>query len=631
MSNGNQQNRNGIGAVGNNVAGNQGQNVPPQIQARQRPAKTLPEENLQVRNGTVASFSSRYNFSKEAIDVLRSHFSHLLIGEDKHRLSIGGNSGFIPHGHALGATLRAYYDDLVLYKHAPNGKVLDVGGSMVRTLSRYQFLKNGRKVNAAFRVWSQTPVLDVRDDLRVQDNKETLVRKVNEHNEIETDPDLKLMIEGGLVNRVDALTLSPIPLQCRCAMAKSGLGTDINCACSTERYDTIKSVESWYYPGVMEGMFNRLIRDKSVGYVVCNDYYRMLLRQKDNKESVLGKKLAAISCVRALNSDFGVEAIGHGCLNHNLVPESTHTVLTEKGKLIVKAEVQGNPMPYVHGFPKTADSDSFAYTFVAREHDDFGNPLSIGQQPKMTEYLMLFEKVEEIMNGDIPFVLYKVRATLKSRWGSILNHVPVLPFEFATVHDILNDATPSYIDQWVLNTTKQEEEVKVTEKKTPKMADPEPVEQDLVLFDEDLYVKKTIEGGEKRVYSAEMKSALENERQFVRWIKRQVFDRNHNHHFSVKVVKGKAYLVLRKYTRSFFGLIVSTDASLSAMAPVSDVVDAYCRIGVKSNAVAIQQSCVQKQRDAKNQDHKMFTDAEAFLIARYIRAVETARFNSILA
>jgi hypothetical protein len=248
-----------------------------------------------------------------------------------------------------------------------------------------------------------TPNTGAKDIIRRMDNSLIISSNVETYNEREVfvnGPNAKLMTQAG-----QSLVYDGERRQCQCALNIVADVQQVPCACNTFDQDFIKSIESWYYPGVLDGIFDRLATTyvsnptKACAYIVGNDYYRMMLRQARKPETLVATSLKA----RNLEAVRSLRATGLGCVDLKGEPESVHTIAStgEHGFLKVTAAVKGNNSPYVHHFPKTADTDSFAYTYVKSG----------------VCYVMLFEKLQEVENGDVPFVMYKIRAVPKEAWS----------------------------------------------------------------------------------------------------------------------------------------------------------------------------------------------------------------------
>jgi len=587
-----------------NGANQAGQKNPgAQKPAQEPPRKILdhPEDNLQISAGVVASIRSNYHFSAQALETLRRHFAHLFIGGDNSRFYVGDKQGFKNHPHALGAFLRSYFDDLVMYKYQPRGTMLDIGASPIRSLGRYYTNVEGVRRPWLSRLHIMTPRLDMRDDVREQDHFWSMQAMSEKHNAIE---DAKLLADPGYrqfkytVDDDCSLSL----YQCNHKLTDVD---DPNCDCGKE-YDALKLIESWYYPGVLENTIRRLCKAyknckrKGVGWIVGNDYYRMLLRRAKTDPNMLKTVFE-----REVGEHPFLDVIGKGCVGTDGNPESIHRITSPKGKLFVDAHVKGNPTNYQHHIPRTADAD----TFIAHvTHDG-------------TDFVVLFEKKEEVVNGEVPFVLYKLNVTEKERWSAeaLAAQVEVKLGEAEAVH-LLCDSDPEIFSSWGSESTE------VTEVESPKSPSEKVEEVPISIFDEEVYAKKVVQKSDKKLCPEKMKQH-QARIGFVRWIQNQFS--NSTHSFYLRYNNGEASLLVRRRHRAVFGMFLSESRDLTALAPLDAVLKAYIELGIKSSATAIHQAMVNSQRESTSKggvSAKLLLDQEAFAIARLLRLMETKRF-----
>jgi len=569
-----------------------------------RQGQRMPNPHLAIAGGVVAAIRSTYNFSQPALKILRKEFGHLLLDPtDLQRCLLGDKQGFKDHPHALGAFLRAYYDDLICYNYHPNGTILDVGGSVNRTFSRWEEVSIGgqrTRCNQGERVWTMAPCLDGRDVLRKRDHFFSLQDMFIDYND--KMPNCRFAVDNNTI-----VTINNEPRNCdhreddakglpvEKSLATAQFKTDPDCPCQ-HSYSAYKSIESWYYHGVAKGIFRRLAEDyeagkPSVGYFVANDYYRMLANHVQVKGQIRSQ---------VLNTGTPLELTFSGCVGVDGVPESIHIITEDaSGTLEVTAHVKGNPAPYCHTFPRTSTRDTFAYGFT------HGN----------VKYLALMQKIKQTDNGEVPLVLYKTTIIPKKMCNSFIHELEVVPFGDScafTLWDLIPEDLPEKV-----------EPIKLEDK----------LGTDLKLFNEDLFKHKEEVrlAGEKRYEPDALKKRVESSVWFLRTVQRQFCDRNTKHHIALQYVKGVPHLVVRKYVRSFFGLVVGFDQRFTAMADLQSVLDAYVAIGVKSNSVSIHQCLVQQQRDAKEKTSEMLGQGDAFIIASILRQFEAKRYGNITA
>lgn len=549
------------------------------------------EDSLRVQNGAVSAIQSSYMYSDQARQTLERYFSHLLIRDgDRSRFRCGGEFGYKSHQHALGAFLRAHFHDLIMYLYEPRGTCLDIGSSPVRMHSRHQ---NGRPL--LDRVHMMCPVLDVRDDMRVRDNKMKLERLCVEHN--------KLMEELG-----DKRVYDPKTHLC----AHVGGQEREKCRCN-DKFDIITSVDSAYYPGVLEEMFDHLIEDDVNGYVVVNDYLQVLLDgsferdpgpfETSHKGEIFGRP-------------FGK---AEACLNSDGVPESYCYYTIEGNQLWVTSTVQGNPMPYYHGVLNLGQKN-FVHKYLGKD----------GKQ-----YYMLFQEMEVCKNGDIPYKMFKVSPTLRSRWNDgQLREMQVFEELYVSVKDILpillkNQATDMMSKfNLAASTTCSTNDISSICRETSTFEAPE-IQADL--FDVDSYADKLSKNGEVN-FDLVRKRAVK-ETTFFRHIRTHF--RSGQHNISVRYINNEAWLYVRVIGRDrslFNPLSWFMNVEIkgqSARARLIDVIEAYKRIGIKQNTTSITQALSQVQREKENNEG-VFNMVDAFAIARIIRVNEQSRFEALV-
>jgi len=559
---------------------------------------TYTEDHLQVRGGSIAAIKSSERFSTDAESILRGHFSHLFVGSDKSRFQLGGEQGFKNHKHALGAFLRSYFHDLIMYKYHPTGSVLDVGASAVRTLSRVQDGEGWLS-----RTHMMTPLIDFRDDIRKADNHLRILEVVK-----------RLKVKSPITVDKGLACYAGKPKQCLCKMDRldpdpMGINNDA-CDCQ-QQYDAYTSIESWYYPGVRSGIYDRMCRDlennhDSVAYFVGNDYYRYLLKQTERRDSALSTQLKQSLLGDGTAKPQLIEVGAFGCKNYEGNPESKHIFRVGDDRLFnVSASVQGNVVPYMHNFPLTAGVDVFGVKHTWMDQ----------------EFILLHEKVEHIDNGDVPFVMYKVNVTLKSRWpAQQLAALKIVSNEDASFDSLVNDCALDFFDLMV-------DEVKTHE--IPKITN-ESKETPVEMFPVDELLAKIKKTDETDVDFKRHQSERASKCAFMRWLQMQIRHGGSRHQFTYKQVNGIDYLVVRRLEKSFFGFFTGVSASTTAIAPISKVIEAYLTIGVKTNQTSIQQAMVQNQRELKTNTYRVFSDQEAYIIGYLLRSIERERFALIV-
>jgi len=606
----NNQGQNNAAAQGNAQGARQQQNRPP----------SHPENSIEVRGGVISHFRTSYIHSEEGTEVLKGQFRHLLT-KDSSRFYVGGTNGYKIHPHALGAELRRLYHNKLVYqylakpKDVPNYKVLDIGASPVRSMGSYLDGENWLEYQHMM-----CPNLGVRDDIREQNNYYKLQAQCREHNERERQIRPNAMKQITIDPNTGLLSKA----HCKCAMKPEGnidwaQPQNNTCACS-RTYDAYTSIESWYYPGVMEGMFHQMIesflenRFKGSGWIVGHDYYRMMLRQaQDSRNYELTDSV--FKRYHDLHASTHVEwtpiqALGHGVLDIDGNPESTHRIQSDHSRdnkpFMVTAEVKGNATAYKHQIPLTADEDVFAYEVIHRG----------------VKYIILMETMELAMNGDVPFVMYRARVTEKSKWDAKeIEELNIIPLRFAVEQDIMMDEN---VNKQMA--TREINRMLEENAKNKALGEKKAYEEDLKFFNEDQYESKCLQvGKEKRAWPDKMKCSAESHIKFLRWIKRQWCDRKSQFYIRIRLVDGEWYMVISLLERSFMNLFVTISKDGTYVAKVDDIIRAYIAIGIKNQTSSILHTMVQAQRNKTAPDHTVFEDSEAYVIARVFRILEAQR------
>jgi len=627
-SNGKQQPKNPKG----NGAGKDNSKAPKENNPKQ-PEKTQkhPNDALAVQGTSVAAVQSHYRFSTEGIQALERHFSHLFVKTgDRSRFRIGGEFGYENHSHAVGAFMRAYMHDRIIYGLEPTGKILDVGSSAVRTLSRYQSAKP-----VVDRTWMMCPNMDVRDDFRFDDNIRRITRMINELNEREKvwGKDAKTYaVNDFMCGHQGGTTLNKYKLE---------EGKTVGCKC-TGNFDIVTSIDSAYYPGVLEEVYSKVIKG-AIGYVVVNDYKHAVLKKLKNGDydKQLGEMLPGgkESTADQLAKPFS----GYALKNYLEVPESRFDMQLryEQGQLVgtrVKSFVEGNMMPYTHGVLNFGESKSFGMLF-----DDIVGHDTALNKTKTERYLMHFEQVDCFWNGDIPYKTYKVRRSKLSRWtAEQLEDVPI--YDKYWNGDELEAEIMSRISKcWQSKLETEKSSVSKdgisTAGSTPKVTTPalsksnstiSTVVEKVDYFDVESYQKKLSKNGDEHL---DLVKRCKEEVGFFKFAKDQM--KKTPHLFAIEYVNNEAWMTVKTLSSDFkldkpltwFGFKVE-DEGRSARAKLSNIFEAYKLIGIKQNTNSILHSLVQYQRDGMSMD-EAFTMSEAFTIARLIRMGETKRFESI--
>lgn len=552
-----------------------------------------PKDTLAVSKGAVAAISSNYRFSKEAVSTLERHFCGLLVkAGDRSRFSIGGEFGYNDHPHALGAFLRAYFHDLVLFKYEPmyvDGdddhmpQVLDIGSSPVRMYSRYQ---NG--VCEATRNWMMCPNLGIRDEMRDAGNSRRIQRLIS-------DCVSKGLKAPEISTRV-----------CHCV----GAGGEViderkKCEiCSRGVARVVTSVDSFYYPGVLEEMFEQLAEGSNIGYVVGNDYHHAMIKLKEGSKNPFE---------------------GSACVNSEGVPESTFKISlghkpTDANEgwlpdIRVTSTVRGNPLPYEHGILKTHGKENFAYTYKCADG---------------ISRMFVFEQLQCVWNGDVPYKIWRIYKTaLDKAADSEKEYLGLMDNWWLNVGDIVEEQKKLVELQVTKALEREKEDLKLVTalESIETKVDEKEVFQAPDLFDVSSYDQKLSQHRDWVLNLVERKQRVEGEVAFFRWVRLQ-FDRT-DHQVRIRYIANEAWMyVTVTNSDGWFGLR-SQKKSLTVRAKLSAVLEAYVKIGIKSQATSIFFTMVTNQRECK-QTTDLFNMSEAYTIARLIRSYEEKRFSAIL-
>lgn len=199
---------------------------------------------LRYNQGVLSYYKTKYIFKKEGETIMKNYFSALINQDVKYPPAYGYEKfaiqAYEEHPHPVGATFRAFMQDMITYKHAPTGRILDIGASLNRNRTRWEYI-DGVLTPLMDRMHSMAPLLSGKDLIR----------------DAEHPPD-----EIGISN------------WCRCVA-----GQQQNRCTSCEReYKTVIAIDSIYYPGVLEEMMERAWNDGSIGYFAFNDYHAALLK-----------------------------------------------------------------------------------------------------------------------------------------------------------------------------------------------------------------------------------------------------------------------------------------------------------------------------------------------------------------
>lgn len=565
--------------------------------------------SLVLNKGNLSSVLIPFALGPEANSALRKYFNYLINEQDTTR------PRFIVqerchHPHPVGAFIRAHMGDLIPYKYAPKGLILDIGTSRVRLNSRYDL--DGQPLYK--RVHSMAPVLSGRDILRDMSNN------------------LRFSDSSKLVTPAQLSTSQlALPNSCNCV---GGQWKSRCTMCTSEWYDTTSSVDSIYYPGVMEEIAVHGITG-SVGYVVFNDY--------DKARIVSGSE------------------------GYALDKESHYTITGN----VVTSKVEGNPAPYQHRFLNTGGNASWQFdmvltqedtisqththhTYIHREGDaecvlptysvryphkkrglfrpgvyqcsccrtstngatkhqlrenrEFTKHIGthIRKRVTKTPVVVVFETVEEFMNGDIPYKLCRVYTISKERLrANREEHVAGIPVM----------KTFYYQEEETDKPTKGKSvdgPLKFTADTRAEIAAAGQLMTELVQRTERVKTDNAI--WEALINQYEFHIDKRSERFFL--TKEEVSGETHQ------------YVNMEMLSTKWYSLGLATIGQ-PVKARLETVIEAYLQVGNKKIPSSIRQACINMQRTAKGKISTLDV-ADAFLIARVMRSQEDVRFTEVL-
>jgi len=255
-------------------------------------------------------FNQNYDFGLEAESYLRKKFEYLINGR-KFVMSRTSH-----HEHPYGAFVRAYCDEAICSGLASGDKLIDVGGSAIRTMTKDRVYRGAKRPRTET-VHSMIPCIPGLDEIR---HKEW-VNKAHARG------------IGLGYNNIQII----MPNCCTEIATDNGL-----CKCVDEEGDFLvdshnyKSIDTAYYPGVLQGIELELIKHpNNVAYLAFNDYASALRKGKfdywtmDNEAHVVIKK-----------GDYDYQNVGTD-------------VVAVKEFWQVTSDVKGNFMGYQHRIVNT--------------------------------------------------------------------------------------------------------------------------------------------------------------------------------------------------------------------------------------------------------------------------------------
>jgi hypothetical protein len=526
---------------------------------------------LTFKHGQLQYFESSYTFGPEGDKALRGYFSRLSATQPN---PDGSGAKFKIHAsedhpHPVGATMRAYLNDKIVYDLVTEDYILDVGTSPARLFGRWDYKYEGQECKLSERVYSMAPLITGRD-----------------------------------IHRQRTHFYAKMPTMCDCVGGWKR--RDCKNCCPDDGFKVAISVDSVYYPGVLEEIVWQTELTGGVGYIVFNDYHHAM-----RKTGLTG---------RACDNE------SHYIIEHHPGKES-----------IVTSTVKGNIAPYEHGFLRT-EGEFWQYQM---------------ENPTTKEvYFVVFETLSEFWNHDIPYKLCRVVAIdqqfLPDDEKAGIKGVPLMSSVFYQTEASINlddsvDLSPAKLLSGLssIGSTENKTPTPTTSMTEPVLPKKEEIAEDFpslnTLDVPEFYHKKPPIFGEKIVdfrirYAREIES-------FKTW---QTIMQAWNSEFELlhtSVENKTTFVTLTAKTKvCCLPFLCSKDRCCGLFkrsghfkAPLKLVMAAYSKIGNKRTIEAERYCVTECQKDDKFikdngltlYDQTMLP--EAFIIASAIRAQETLR------
>jgi len=392
-------------------------------------AHTKPD-SLKIKYGSIDEITTTYKLSTAQSEAFARSHPSLSWGKQSAGPRLRISDGFKDHKHGLGALGRKTQNEEMLYVLTQERSFIDIGSSYSRLLGNYEMIDGVRDL-CLKRGWAMTPRLGQRDTIRHQNNKYRIDNMVKEYNAIQDsngDAQITEMYHrclhpasaeydwNGMIdkmqndheyqeeaNYIKDNTYVRKPFD-RYAAARANPRD--GCGCS-KSYEYALSIDSIYYDGVLEEIFARIALDESIGLICFNDY-AAAIRKIVQKNSTYG------SSVKFKKSPLGtnmLEFTGYAEKNQWDKPESRFIAEVEYNATSdpdddyfnVDVKVEGNSMHYKHRILRTSDEDFFHYEYIAQNG---------------IKYIMEFELIRTLENGDTPYKMYKIVGTRASDWNA---------------------------------------------------------------------------------------------------------------------------------------------------------------------------------------------------------------------
>lgn len=302
--------------------------------------------------------NENYCFGSEGQIRLRDHFSYLNKDSDSKKFCLSLSE---PHPHAYAAFWRKHFDRSIVLGLAAKSTLIDVGGHAIRTTVSE---RDDKKWTES--VHSMLPIVDANDKLRHK----------------QWDAKLRAMD-----------CPYPIPNSCNHRASADGL-----CDCLDKSgkklvsYADFKSIDSAYYPGVIEGIDVEQQRNpKAIAYYAFHDY---------------------------------AKAIRNGVMEYKTVDEEAKVSFElVNGNWLVKSQVKGNPFAYRHPVINTGKQDTWCRKVPGGcIVYDVQNRISMGEHDYVLVVATFIDEVMDIEAITGYFMTGEVKPTGVYSWTS--QHLP---------------------------------------------------------------------------------------------------------------------------------------------------------------------------------------------------------------
>jgi hypothetical protein len=147
------------------------------------------------------------------------------------------------HGHAWGAFIRRYFNDMIMLGLVEGRSILDLGASVSRNYSKYP---------NAWSVCAITDAASVSRDVQFRDR----------HYDV---------TEMKLYSRMCRCLVSGKPL----TVSIGGISTSNNCHCQTGWFDNYIAIDAVYYEGILEELLYRVNKSRKIAYFTMFDFDKL--------------------------------------------------------------------------------------------------------------------------------------------------------------------------------------------------------------------------------------------------------------------------------------------------------------------------------------------------------------------